>query len=74
MKLLIISAGPGMEEVRSKHGHAIDWISSIIYSFDIKIDVKTTLKASINELQDLDYSIDVLNSDVGIITASRTTE
>ena len=37
-------------------------------------DVKTTLKASINALQDLDYTIDVLNSDVGLITASRTTE
>ena len=37
-------------------------------------NVKTTLKASINALQDLDYTIDVLNSDVGLITASRTTE
>ena len=37
-------------------------------------DTKTTLKASINALQDLDYTIDVLNSDVGLITASRTTE
>ena len=36
--------------------------------------MKTALKASINALQDLDYTIDVLNSDVGLITASRTTE
>ena len=34
----------------------------------------TVLKASINTLQDLNYTIDVLNSDVGLITASRTTE
>ena len=32
------------------------------------------LKASINALQDMNYTIDVLNSDVGLITASRTTE
>ena len=34
----------------------------------------TVLKASINALQDMNYTIDVLNSDVGLITASRTTE
>ena len=37
-------------------------------------DMKTVLKASINALQDMDYTIDVLNSDVGLITASRTSE
>ncbi|OUX20551.1 MAG: hypothetical protein CBE10_02320 [bacterium TMED250] len=37
-------------------------------------DLKTVLKASINSLQDMDYTIEVLNSDVGLITASRTTE
>ena len=37
-------------------------------------DLMTVLKASINSLQDMDYTIDVLNSDVGLITASRTTE
>ena len=37
-------------------------------------DMKTVLKASINALQDMDYTIDVLNSDIGLITASRTTE
>ena len=30
MKLLIISAGPGMDEIRNIYGHAIDWISSFI--------------------------------------------
>ena len=37
-------------------------------------NLKTVLKASINSLQDMDYTIEVLNSDVGLITASRTTE
>ena len=37
-------------------------------------DLRTVLKASINSLQDMDYTIDVLNSDVGLITASRTSE
>lgn len=37
-------------------------------------DLKTILKASINSLQDMDYTIAVLNSDIGLITASRTTE
>jgi hypothetical protein len=37
-------------------------------------DMKTVLKASINALQDMDYTVDVLNSDIGLITASRTTE
>ena len=35
---------------------------------------KVVLKAAIGSLQDLDYTIDVLNSDIGLITASRTTE
>ena len=35
---------------------------------------KLVLKAAIGSLQDLDYTIDVLNSDIGLITASRTTE
>ncbi len=37
-------------------------------------DMKTVLKASINSLQDMDYTIAVLNSDIGLITANRTTE
>ena len=37
-------------------------------------DLKTVLKASINSLQDMDYTISVLNSDIGLITANRTTE
>ena len=37
-------------------------------------DLSRVLKASINAFQDMNYTIDVLNSDVGLITASRTTE
>ena len=49
-------------------------VSRALQTRSFPTDVKTTLKASINALQDLDYTIDVLNSDVGLITASRTTE
>ena len=35
---------------------------------------KDVLKSSINSLQDMNYTIDLLNSDMGLITASRTTE
>ena len=35
---------------------------------------KEVLKSSINSLQDMNYTIDLLNSDMGLITASRTTE
>ena len=40
MKILIISAGPGIEEIRLQYGHAIDWISSFIDSSSIDIDIK----------------------------------
>ena len=49
-------------------------VSRTLQTQNFSADLKTTLKASINALQDLDYTIDVLNSDVGLITASRTTE
>ena len=49
-------------------------VSRTLQTQNFTADTKKTLKASINALQDLDYTIDVLNSDVGLITASRTTE
>ena len=49
-------------------------IARTLQTRNFSADMKTALKASINALQDLDYTIDVLNSDVGLITASRTTE
>ena len=49
-------------------------VSRTLQTQNFTADTKKTLKASINALQDLDYTIDVLNSDVGLITASRTTK
>ena len=49
-------------------------VTRTLQTQNFSANIKTTLKASINALQDLDYTIDVLNSDVGLITASRTTE
>jgi len=49
-------------------------VSRTLQTQNFAANTKKTLKASINALQDLDYTIDVLNSDVGLITASRTTE
>ena len=39
MKILIISAGPGMDEIKSIYGHAIDWISSFIKDSSIVVDI-----------------------------------
>ena len=39
MKILIISAGPGMDEIRNIYGHAIDWISSFIKDSFIIVDI-----------------------------------
>ena len=49
-------------------------VSRTLQTQSFPVDIKKTLKASINALQDLDYTIDVLNSDVGLITASRSTD
>lgn len=49
-------------------------VARTLQTRNFSANMKTALKASINALQDLDYTIDVLNSDVGLITASRTTE
>ena len=49
-------------------------VARTLQTRNFSADMKTALKASINALQDLDYTIDVLNSDVVLITASRTTE
>ena len=36
-------------------------------------DLRTVLKASINSLQDMDYTIDVLNSDIGSVSYTHLT-
>ena len=40
----------------------------------VQSDYKKVLKASVNVLQDLRYTIDVIDSDLGLIVASRITE
>ena len=50
---------------------------SIARALETKVynsNLDTLLKTSVNILQDMNYTIDVLNSDIGLITASRTTE
>ena len=50
---------------------------SIARALETKIyesDYNTLLKESVNILQDMNYTVDVLNSDIGLITASRTTK
>ena len=40
----------------------------------ISADSEKVLKASINVLQDLSYTVDVINVEMGLLTASRTTQ
>jgi len=40
----------------------------------ISADIEKVLKASINVLQDLSYTVDVINAEMGLLTASRTTQ
>jgi len=39
MKLLIINAGPGIDQIRDQYGHATDWISNLVTSSNIQIDI-----------------------------------
>ena len=71
LSLLLYLASSNIVFSQSKPPTAV---SRTLQTQNFSADIKTTLKASINALQDLDYTIDVLNSDVGLITASRTTE
>ncbi len=63
MKLLIISAGPGIDEIRQEHGHAIDWISNLIKSSSVEIDVNNIYK---------DEDFDESYYDAWIITGSAS--
>tara|TARA_A100001011_G_scaffold120380_1_gene127063 strand:- start:2249 stop:2941 length:693 start_codon:yes stop_codon:yes gene_type:complete len=38
MKILIISAGPGLSEINQVYGHATDWIANLIPS-DVEVDI-----------------------------------
>ena len=62
MKLLIISAGPGIQEIKEEFGHAIDWISRIIDKSS-KIDIYSVDIYS-------DKNFDESNFDAWIITGS----
>ena len=63
MKLLIISAGPGMDEIRNIYGHAIDWISSFLTDPSLDITINHIYK---NE------SFDQSEYDAWIITGSAS--
>ena len=49
-------------------------VARTLQTRNFSADMKTALKASINALQDLDFTVDVQKSDVGLIPARRTTE
>tara|TARA_Y100001970_G_scaffold78167_1_gene99494 strand:+ start:12443 stop:13138 length:696 start_codon:yes stop_codon:yes gene_type:complete len=63
MKLLIISAGPGLDQIRFEYGHATDWISNFINSSDANIDIN-----NIYDNEDFDESF----YDAWIITGSAS--
>jgi GMP synthase (glutamine-hydrolysing) len=63
MKLLIISAGPGLDQIRTEYGHATDWISNLINSSNTKIDIN-----NIYDNEDFDESY----YDAWIITGSAS--
>ena len=63
MKLLIISAGPGIDEIRNRYGHAINWISSFLTDPLLDISVVDIYKD-----QDFNHS----KYDAWIITGSAS--
>ena len=63
MKLLIISAGPGINEIRQEYGHAIDWISNFINLASVDIYVNKIYK---------DEDFDESYYDAWIITGSAS--
>ena len=47
-------------------------VKRAIETREYNVDTKTLMSASVGAFQDLGYTIDVLNSDYGLITGSRT--
>jgi len=47
-------------------------VKRAIETREYSVDTKTLISASVGAFQDLGYTIDVLNSDYGLITGSRT--
>ena len=66
MKLLIISAGPGINQIRGQYGHATDWISNLVTSSNIKIDINNIyLNEDFNEFSYDGWIITGSSSSIG---------
>jgi hypothetical protein len=63
--LLLVGCSSGISERTTAVKRAIE-------TREYNVDTKTLMSASVGAFQDLGYTIDVLNSDYGLITGSRT--
>ena len=63
--LLFVGCAPGASDRTTAVKRAIE-------TREYNVDTKTLMSASVGAFQDLGYTIDVLNSDYGLITGSRT--
>ena len=63
--LLFVGCAPGASDRTTAVKRAIE-------TREYSVDTKTLMSASVGAFQDLGYTIDVLNSDYGLITGSRT--
>jgi len=62
---LLVGCGSGMSDRTTAVKRAIE-------TREYNVDTKALITASVGAFQDLGYTIDVLNSDYGLITGSRT--
>ena len=62
---LLVGCGAGISDRTTAVKRAIE-------TREYDVDIKTLMNASVGAFQDLGYTIDVLNSDYGLITGSRT--
>ena len=62
---LLVGCGSSMSERTVAVKRAIE-------TKEYDVDVKTLMNASVGAFQDLGYTVDVLNGDYGLITASKT--
>jgi len=65
ISLLLVGCGSGISERTTAVKRAIE-------TREYNVDTKALMSASVGAFQDLGYTIDVLNSDYGLITGSRT--
>ena len=61
-KIVILSAGPGLDDIVEKYGHSSDWIPSILSSSNLEFSIK---KAYLKETMSLS------DGDAWIITGSK---